>query len=74
MLVLSRKAGQEIVIGEDIRVVVLEVRSDRVRLGIAAPAEVPVHRKEVYDRLKRSELPATGLNREASGNHASMSQ
>jgi carbon storage regulator len=55
MLVLSRKANQEIVIGDSIRVMVIEIRGDKVRLGVSAPADVPVHRHEVYDAIKREQ-------------------
>ena len=48
MLILARKAGQAVVIGEEVEVTVLEVRGDLVRLGIRAPRSVSVHRKEVY--------------------------
>lgn len=53
MLVLSRKKNEEIVIGHDIRLTVVEIRGDKVRLGIAAPAAVPVHRSEVYAAIQR---------------------
>lgn len=53
MLVLSRKKNESIVINNDITVVVVEIRGDKVRLGVEAPREVPVHRKEVYDAIKR---------------------
>ena len=48
MLVLSRRRGEKIVIGDDITIEVVEVRGDKVRLGIVAPKEVTVHREEVY--------------------------
>lgn len=51
MLVLTRKVHQSIVIGEGIEVVVLEVRGEQVRLGIRAPKDVSVHRKEVYEQI-----------------------
>ena len=51
MLVLSRKRGEGIVIGDGITVTILEVRGDRVKLGFTAPPEVPVHREEVYQRI-----------------------
>ena len=54
MLVLSRKKNESIIINSDITVVVVEIRGDKVRLGIEAPREVPVHRREVYDAIKRS--------------------
>jgi len=56
MLVLSRKKNEVIVIGEgenEVRLMVVEIRGDKVRLGIEAPRETPVHRQEVYDAIKR---------------------
>ena len=53
MLVLSRKKSEEVVVGDSIRVVIVEVRGDLVRLGIEAPRDVPVHRSEVYDAIQR---------------------
>ena len=53
MLVLSRKKGQRVVIGKDIHVTVLEVRGERVKLGFECPAEVPVHRQEISERISR---------------------
>jgi carbon storage regulator len=52
MLILSRKRGEQIVVGDDVTVTVLEVRGDRVKLGFAAPAEVPIHRQEVYRSIQ----------------------
>jgi carbon storage regulator len=54
MLVLSRKRDERIVIGDNIVITVVEVRGDKVRLGIEAPSEVPVHRQEVLDAMRRS--------------------
>jgi carbon storage regulator len=54
MLVLSRKKNESIVIDDRIKIVVVEIRGDKVRLGVEAPKEVPVHRQEVYDAIKRS--------------------
>jgi carbon storage regulator len=51
MLVLTRKLHQSIVIGDGIEVVVLEVRGEQVRLGIKAPKNVAVHRKEIYEQI-----------------------
>jgi len=51
MLLLSRKTGESIVIGSGVTVTVLEVQGGRVRLGIVAPAEVPVHRQEIFWKL-----------------------
>lgn len=52
MLCLDRKAGEEIVIGDNIRVVVRRVRGNVVSLAVSAPREVPVYRKEIYDRIQ----------------------
>lgn len=54
MLVLSRKKNESIVINDDITIVVVEIRGDKVRLGIEAPKEVPVHRNEVYEAIRKS--------------------
>jgi carbon storage regulator len=51
MLVLSRKSGERIVIGNDIEIVVVGIQGDRVKLGFIAPNDVPIHRTEVYDRI-----------------------
>ncbi len=55
MLVLSRKKDESIVINNDITIVVIEIRGDKVRLGVEAPKEVPVHRREVFDAIVRGE-------------------
>ena len=55
MLVLARKKNESIVIREDVVVTVVEVRGDKVRLGIEAPKEVKVHRREVYDAIRQAE-------------------
>jgi len=52
MLVLSRKAGEQIVINDTITVTIVEIRGDKVRIGIEAPADVAVHRQEVWDAIK----------------------
>jgi carbon storage regulator len=52
MLVLSRKKGQRIVIGDNIEVTIIEVRGDRVKLGFAGPPDVAIHREEVYRRIE----------------------
>jgi len=61
MLVLSRKKDESIVINNDITIVVVEIRGDKVRLGVEAPKEVPVHRREVYDAIARGEPVAESL-------------
>ena len=61
MLVLSRQRDETIVIGDDIEITIVDIRGEKVRLGINAPAHVPVHRKEVYEAIKR-ETQETGGN------------
>ncbi len=53
MLVLSRQRDQTIVIGDSIRITIVDVRGDKVRIGIDAPRDVAVHREEVYDAIQR---------------------
>ena len=55
MLVLSRKQRQRIMIGDGVIVEVVEIRADKVRLGIVAPKEIPVHREEIYDAIHEGE-------------------
>jgi carbon storage regulator len=55
MLVLSRKNGESIVIDGAVKVHVIEVKNNRVRLGIEAPKEIPVHRSELHDQIKTNE-------------------
>ena len=57
MLVLSRKRDERIVIGDNIVITIVDVRGDKVRVGIEAPADVPVHRQEIADALKRNAAP-----------------
>ena len=55
MLALTRKHGEIICIGNDIQIQVVRIEGDQVRLGIEAPREVPVHRKEIFDQIQRDE-------------------
>ena len=55
MLVLSRKKDEKIVIGDKITIMVIEIRGDKVRLGIDAPRDITVHRQEVYEAIKREQ-------------------
>jgi carbon storage regulator len=53
MLVLSRQRDESIVIGENVVVTIVDIRGDKVRLGIEAPSEIPVHRQEVYEAIQK---------------------
>ena len=61
MLVLSRQRDESIIIGDNIVITVVDIRGDKVRLGIAAPREVPVHRREVYEAIQRENLQASQI-------------
>jgi carbon storage regulator len=58
MLVLTRKLNESVIIGDDIAVTVLAIEGDQVRLGIAAPKNIPVHRQEVYEQIEKANLEA----------------
>ena len=58
MLVLSRQRDESIIIGDNIVITIVDIRGDKVRLGIDAPKEIPVHRQEVYDAIQRENLRA----------------
>ncbi len=64
MLVLSRQRDQTIMIGDDIEITVVDIRGDKVRLGIKAPQHITVHRKEVYEAVKRANRAAAGVKPE----------
>lgn len=59
MLVLSRQKNEAIMIGDDVEITIVDIRGDRVRLGITAPHDVPVHRKEVYEAIRRENIEAS---------------
>jgi carbon storage regulator len=61
MLVLSRKLDESIMIGDNIVITVCDIRGDKVRLGITAPTEIPVHRQEVYEAIRREGLRKGGV-------------
>lgn len=64
MLVLSRHRDESIIIGDSIVVTIVDIRGDKVRLGITAPTEIPVHRREVYEAIQRENLRAARLEPE----------
>lgn len=61
MLVLSRQRDETIMIGDEIEITVVDIRGDKVRLGITAPTKIAVHRKEVYDAIRQENLRASQL-------------
>ena len=61
MLVLSRQRDEIIMIGDDVEITIVDIRGDKVRIGITAPTHIPVHRKEVYEAIQRENRAAAGL-------------
>lgn len=59
MLVLSRHRDESIMIGDDVVVTIVDIRGDKVRLGIDAPQDIPVHRQEVYEAIQRENQKAS---------------
>jgi carbon storage regulator len=64
MLVLSRQRDETIMIGDDIEITVVDIRGDKVRLGISAPTQISVHRKEVYDAIQQENQKAANVKPE----------
>jgi carbon storage regulator len=60
MLILTRRVGETLMIGKDVTVTVLGVKGNQVRIGVNAPKDVPVHREEIFERIKREENEGTG--------------
>ncbi len=61
MLVLSRQRDESIIIGDNIVVTIVDIRGDKVRLGIQAPTEIPVHRREVFEAIQRENMQASRM-------------
>jgi len=62
MLVLARRLNESIMIGDDIEIVVIDIKGDQVKLGIRAPKRVTVHRKEIYDEIRKENIAAMDSN------------
>ena len=60
MLILTRRSGEAVIVGDNVRIAVLDIRGNQVRLGVEAPREVTVHREEVYQRIVEEQGGATG--------------
>jgi carbon storage regulator len=58
VLKLTRKVGETVMIGDNVTVAIIGVKGNQIRIGINAPKDVPVHRKEIYERIRREQLPA----------------
>ena len=64
MLVLSRQRDESIMIGDDVEIIIVDVRGDKVRLGITAPKSIPVHRREIYDAIQREKSEKKELEKQ----------
>ena len=62
MLILTRRVGETLVVGDDITITVLGVKGNQVRIGIKAPQDVTVHREEIYERIKQEQNQKNGTN------------
>ena len=68
MLILTRRVGESLMIGDDVTVTVLGVKGNQVRIGVNAPKEIPVHREEIYERIKRAKEGSDDSSTENSPN------
>ncbi len=64
MLVLSRQRDESIIVGDNVQITIVDIRGDKVRLGIQAPPHISVHRKEVFDAIQRENRKAAGVTSE----------
>ena len=71
MLILTRRVGETVMIGNDVTVTILGVKGNQVRVGINAPKNVAVHREEIYERIKREQGDQPGEHHNASAEYAS---
>jgi len=74
MLVLSRQRDESIMIGDDVEIVIVDVRGDKVRLGITAPKQIPVHRREIYDAIQREKAQKAAEETPASGSDTATAE
>ncbi len=65
MLVLTRKSGESLMIGDEIEITVISIRGNQVKIGVRAPQEVTVYRKELYERIKQENLEAARAQKES---------
>jgi len=74
MLVLSRQKDESIMIGDEVEITIVDVRGDKVRLGITAPKSIPVHRREIYDAIQREKAQKDEGQVQAGSNNESSEE
>jgi carbon storage regulator len=57
MLILTRRVGETVIVGNDVAVTIVGVKGNQIRIGISAPRNVPIHREEIYERIRREQQP-----------------
>jgi len=62
MLILTRRSGESLIIGDDVTVTILGIKGNQVRVGVNAPKDTPVHREEIYDRIQKEKAANEGSN------------
>jgi len=72
MLVLSRQRDESIMIGDEVEITIVDVRGDKVRLGITAPKHIPVHRREIYDAIQREKAQAAQKDQQKESTQAAV--
>jgi carbon storage regulator len=72
MLILTRRVGETVMIGNDVTVTVLGVKGNQVRIGVNAPRDIAVHREEIFERIKREEQAAGGIEHPKANGHSTV--
>lgn len=72
MLILTRRIGETLIIGDEVKVTVLGIKGNQVRIGVDAPKEISVHREEIYDRIQKEKLDPSHTSEEVGSTDANI--